>query len=87
MLKSLNEFEQQHPEILKEIRQLARLADVDGFEEEYLRQCAISKTYQAAYYKTEEKYKWLFGETCYSNYNSFRVAYSSRQARKRLKRK
>ncbi|MCC5906599.1 MAG: hypothetical protein JJU13_10345 [Balneolaceae bacterium] len=37
MTEALNEFEEQHPEVIKEIRQLARLADPAGFEAEYLR--------------------------------------------------
>lgn len=59
----------QHMEV---IRDIARLADPGEFILHFMQECQTARTYEDAYHKTEQLYKWLFGETKYSSYNSFR---------------
>ena len=50
---------------LKEIRR-------DGFERRYQQNIKLSKTYIAAYEKTEKEYISMFGKRRYASYDSFR---------------
>lgn len=44
----------------------------DGFEKRYQHNVKITKTYIAAYRKTEEEYNQMFGRKRYASYDSFR---------------
>lgn len=74
-LNSIEEALGQHLEI---IRDIARLEDPGEFILHFMKECQTARTYEEAYHKTEQLYKWLFRETKYSSYNSFRNVKSRR---------
>lgn len=64
------------------------LVSVEGYVRRFLFHVAESKTYKAAYLKTEEEYFKYFGVNRYSSYYSFATArrmYKIRQLKKKKK--
>ena len=55
-----------------------KLLTVKGFDAEFFKNLAISKTHYEAYDKTEELYRSYFGRNRYSSFNSYRNARDNR---------
>jgi len=53
-----------------------------GFEDRYILNIKLHKTYKAAYEKTESEYKKTFSKRRYSSYDSFRQIRSRRMKKK-----
>lgn len=53
-----------------------------GFDAEFFRNLATSKTHLEAYLKTEKKYKSYFGKTRYSSFDSYRKSRDQRKDKK-----
>lgn len=51
-----------------------QLTNPHKFDERFLKHAASSSTYQAAYEKTEQDYRAVFGQNKYTGFHSFRVA-------------
>ena len=69
-------------EITLKIKSL-RLIHRTNFVERVLENSQNSETYKAAYFKTEEEYKEIFGKHRYSSYESFKV--SKHRCQKKIK--
>lgn len=54
------------------------LFDVDVFDRKFVEYASESDTYEEAYSKVEQDHRALYGRNKYSNYNSFRNAYTVR---------
>lgn len=61
-----------------EIRRIAKLHDPEQFDRRFIELVPEYRTMKEAYQAVEKEYKFLFEQTKYSNYNSYRVTRSVR---------